>query len=54
MSLAELDIGDGLCMVGKVYGVVESIISENVREFGKMVKLHLQKIFIQIPKKNKT
>jgi hypothetical protein len=37
-------------MVGEVYGVAEYTISQIVREFYKMVILHIQKIFIQIPK----
>ncbi len=53
MSLARLGTGDGLRMVGEVYGVAEYTISRIVREFYKMVRLHLQKIFIQVPNKNR-
>ncbi len=53
MSLARLGTGDGLRMVGEVYGVAECTISGIVREFCKMVRLHLQKIFIQIPNENR-
>lgn len=53
MSLARLGTGDGLRMVGEVYGVAECTISRIVREFCKMVRLHLQKIFIQVPNENK-
>jgi len=40
-------------MVGEVYGVAECTISGIVREFCKMVRLHLQKIFIQVPNENR-
>jgi hypothetical protein len=53
MSLAKLGTGDGLHMVGEVYGVAECTISRIVKEFCKMVRLHLQKIFIQTPNENK-
>jgi hypothetical protein len=41
MSLARLGTGDGLRMVGEVYGVAECTISGIVKEFCKMVRLHL-------------
>jgi hypothetical protein len=41
MSLARLGTGDMLCMVEEVIGVVESTISEIVREFCKMVRQYL-------------
>ena len=53
MSLARLGTGYGLRMVGEVYGVAECTILRIVREFCKMVRLHLQKIFIQVPNENK-
>jgi hypothetical protein len=53
MSLARLGIVDGLRMVGEVYGVAEYTISGIVKEFCKMVRLHLQKIFIQTPNENR-
>jgi hypothetical protein len=53
MSLARLGTGDGLRMVGEVYGIAECTISRIVKEFCKMVRLHLQKIFIQTPNENK-
>ena len=53
MSLARLGIGDGMRMVGEVYWVAECTISRIVREFCKIVRLHLQKIFIQVPNENK-
>jgi hypothetical protein len=40
-------------MVGEVYGVVECTILGIVKEFCKMIRLHLQKIFIQIPNENR-
>ena len=39
-------------MVGDIFGVVECIVSEIVRAFCKMVRLHLQKK-IQITKKTR-
>jgi hypothetical protein len=53
MSLARLGTWDGLRMVEGVYGVTECTILGIVREFCKLVRLHLQKIFIQIPNKIK-
>jgi hypothetical protein len=41
MSLARLSIGNGLRMIGEVYGVEESIILKIVREFCRMVRQHL-------------
>ena len=40
-------------MIGEVYGVAEYTISIIVRDFCIMVRLHLQKIFIQVPNENK-
>jgi hypothetical protein len=53
MSLARLGIVDGLRMVGEVYGVAEYTISGIVKEFCKMVRLHLQTIFIQALDENR-
>jgi hypothetical protein len=53
MSLAKPGTGDGLHMVGEVYGVVECTILEIDKEFCKMVRLYLQKIFIQTPNANR-
>jgi hypothetical protein len=39
MSLARLGTGDGLCMVGEVYGVAECMILEIVIEFCKMMRI---------------
>jgi hypothetical protein len=41
MSLARLSTGDGLRMVGEVYGVAKCTTSEIVKEFCKVVRLHL-------------
>ena len=49
MSLQRLEIGNTLCTVGEVYGVVESTISEIVRIFCKLVRVHLQGTFVQFP-----
>ena len=40
-------------MIGEVYGVAESKISKIIKRFCRMVRLYLQKIFIQTPNKNK-
>jgi hypothetical protein len=40
-------------MVGEVYGVAECTISGIVKEFCKMVRLHLQTIFIQALDENR-
>ena len=53
MSLARLGTRDGLCMIREVYRVAESTISAIVKEFCKMMRLNLQKIFIQTPNKSK-
>jgi hypothetical protein len=53
MSLARFGTRDGLCMFGEVYGVVECTILGIVKEFYTMVRIHLQKIFIQTPNKNR-
>ena len=39
MSLQRLGTGNTLCNVGEVYGVAESIISEIVRIFCKLVRV---------------
>lgn len=49
ISLARLGTLGGLSVVGEVYGVPECTISKIIREFCKIMRLHLQKIFIQIP-----
>ena len=51
MSLAGIDTWDGLHMVGDIFGVVECIVSEIVRAFCKMVRLHLQKKKFKLQKK---
>ena len=49
MLLQRLRSGNTLCNVGEVYGLVESIILSIVRNFYKLVRVHLQKIFVQVP-----
>ena len=49
MSLQRLGTGNTLCTVGEVYGVAESTISEIVRIFCKLVRVHLQGTFVQFP-----
>jgi hypothetical protein len=41
MSLARLGTGDGLRMVGEVYRIAKCTILGIVKEFCKMVRLHL-------------
>ena len=47
MSLQRLGTRSTLCVVGEVYGVAESTISEIVRIFYKLVRVHLQGTFVQ-------
>jgi hypothetical protein len=47
MSLQRLGIGNTLCTVGEVYGVAESTISEIIRNFYRLVGIHLQGTFVQ-------
>ena len=49
MSLQRLGTVNTLCIVGKVYMVVESTISKIVRSFCKLVWVHLQGTFVQFP-----
>ena len=49
MSLQRLGTENILCIVGKVYGVVESTTLELVQKFCKLVRVHLQGIFVQFP-----
>ena len=46
MSLQRLGTGNTLCIVKEVYGVVESTISKIVRNFCRLVGVHLQWTFI--------
>ena len=46
MFLARLGTKYGLCMVVEIHRVAEYTISRFLREFCKIVGLHLQKIFI--------
>ena len=48
-SLQKLGAGNTLCIVGDVYGVAESTISEIGRIFYKLVRVHLQGTFVQFP-----
>lgn len=43
MALTRLGTKDGLHMIEEVYGVAECIILRIIKEFCKMVRLHLQK-----------
>ena len=49
MSLQRFGTGNTLYTIGEVYGVAENIISEIVRVFCKLVRVHLQGIFVQFP-----
>ena len=47
--LTRLGPCNGQLLIGDLYGVVECIVSKIVRKFCKIVKQHLQQIFIQMP-----
>ena len=47
MSLQRLGTGNTLYTVGEVYGMAENIILEVIRIFCKLVRVHLQGIFVQ-------
>lgn len=49
MSLQRLGTKNSSTTIGEVYGVVESIISKIVREFYRMVRVHLQQTLVQFP-----
>jgi hypothetical protein len=49
MSLQRLGTGNTLCTVGEVYAVAESTILEIVRNFCRLVRVHLQGTFVQFP-----
>ena len=49
MSLQRLGTGNTLYTVGEVYGMAENIILEVIRIFCKLVRVHLQGIFVQFP-----
>ena len=49
MSLQRLRTENTLCTVGEVYGVAESTITNIVRIFCKLVRVHLQGTFVQFP-----
>ena len=46
MSLQRLGIGNTLCTIGEAYGVAENTISEIVRIFCKLIRVHLQGTFV--------
>lgn len=49
MSLHMLGSGDGLQNIGALYGVHKNMLSKIVRKFCRVVRKHLQPIFIQTP-----
>jgi hypothetical protein len=49
MSLMRLGSGNGVQLMSGLFGVVKGTISMIVREFYHMVRLHLQKLFLQFP-----
>ena len=51
MSLHRLGSGDGLQSIGDLYGVYMSTLSKIVRKFCRVVRKHLQHMFIQTPSK---
>jgi hypothetical protein len=53
MSLVRLGSGNGLQIVGDLFGVAKSTVSKIVRDFCRMVRLHLQKKFVTFPSEYK-
>lgn len=49
MPLYRLDIGGGLQGIGDLYGIYKSTLSEIIREFCRIIRKHLQPIFVQTP-----
>lgn len=49
MSLQKLGTGNTLCTVGEVYGMAENTILKIVRNFCRLVRVHLQGTFVQFP-----
>ena len=53
MSLYRLDIGGGLQSIGDLYEMYKGTLSEIIREFCRIVRKHLQPIFVQTPNESK-
>jgi hypothetical protein len=49
VSLCRLGTGNGLLLIGEVYGIAECIASCIVREFFKAVRKHLLRVLVQFP-----
>jgi hypothetical protein len=49
VSLCKLGIGNGLLLVGEVYGIAECRASCIVREFYKVVRKHFLRVLVQFP-----
>ena len=49
MSLHILGSGDGLQNIGDIYEMYKNVLSKIVRKFCRVVRKHLQPIFIQTP-----
>lgn len=49
VSLCRLGTGNGLLLVGEVFGIANSTASCIVREFCKVVRKHLLKVLVQFP-----
>lgn len=49
VSLCRLGTGNGLLLVGEVYGIAECTASCIVREFCKVVRKHLLRVLVQFP-----
>jgi hypothetical protein len=47
--LCRLGTGNGLLLVGEVYGIVECTTSYIIREFNKVVRKHLLRVLVQFP-----
>ena len=53
ISLVRLGSGNGLQIVGDLFGVAKCTVSRIVREFCSTVRLHLQKRFVKFPSESK-
>ena len=49
MSSHRLGSGDDLQSIGDFYGVYKSILSKIIKEFCRVVRKHLQPIYVQTP-----
>jgi hypothetical protein len=52
VSLCRLGTGNGLLLIGEVYGIAECTPSCIVREFCKAVRKYLLRVLVQFPNKS--